>query len=309
MPVASTDLPSGVALQPGELLALSGTPKRFPPPRRRHPARSGPYLSKIRGRGMEFDEARPYQPGDDVRSIDWRVTARSGRLHTKLFHEELERPVLVVVDGDDSMRFGTRTRLKSVQACRYAARVAWSALARGDRVGAVLGGPDGLLETRPQSRRPHLLTLLQRMGDWHNRLLQAPESAPRTTEHPLLEALRVTRRVAPTGSLVYVVSDWKAADDAVLQTLGTLKRHHELRAIRIYDGLEEQLPHSGTYPVWSSGTRSEVVWLDCSQVDLREQHQRRATAERVQLEEAMRHSGVPLLSVRTDEDVQHLPLH
>ncbi len=308
MPVAATDLPSGIALQPGELLALSGTPKRFPPPRRRHQARPGPYLSKIRGRGMEFDEARPYQPGDDVRSIDWRVTARSGKLHTKLFHEELERPVLVVVDGSNSMRFGTRTRLKSVQACRYAALVAWGALARGDRIGSVLAGPDGLLETRPQSRRPHLLTLLQRLGDWHNHFLQEPE-VPSTLENPLLEALRITRRLAPTGSLIYVVSDWRATEESILQTLGTLKRHHELRAIRIYDGLEEQLPHSGTYPVWSTGSRSEVVWLDCRQATLREEHEQRAQAERTALEASMRHAGIPLLSVRTDEDLQHLPLH
>ena len=110
----------------------------------------GPYLTKLKGRGMEFAEARPYQPGDDVRHIDWRVTARTVRTHTKLYREERERPVMLVLDQCRQMFFGSRKRLKSVQAARIAALMGWRALLRGDRVGAILFSEKLHYEIRPR---------------------------------------------------------------------------------------------------------------------------------------------------------------
>ena len=120
----------------------------------------GPYLTKLKGRGMEFAEARSYQYGDDVRHIDWRVTARTGTTHTKLFREERERPVMLVLDLSRRMFFGTRQRLKSVQAARIAALTGWRALLRGDRVGGVIYSEEMHREYKPRSDRRHFLRLL-----------------------------------------------------------------------------------------------------------------------------------------------------
>ena len=112
---------------------------------------SGAYDSVFHGRGMEFDESRLYQAGDDVRTIDWRLMARTGRVHTKLFHEERERPVRMLVDARPSMRFGTRDSFKSVLAARAAATLAWAARDAGDRVGGILLRSSGPTELEPSA--------------------------------------------------------------------------------------------------------------------------------------------------------------
>ncbi|MCW8982700.1 MAG: DUF58 domain-containing protein, partial [Gammaproteobacteria bacterium] len=123
-------------------------------------SRSGSYQSHRRGRGMEFDEVRPYSAGDDVRSIDWRVTARSGKVHTKLYREERERAVLLAVDLQQSMHFATRGVFKSVLAAQLAALMAWHALKQGDRLGGMVFSDDEHLEVRPQSGRAAVLSFL-----------------------------------------------------------------------------------------------------------------------------------------------------
>jgi uncharacterized protein (DUF58 family) len=127
----SIDLPGLIGLRH----RLVGT---LQPPAAKTAAGDGQYRTRFRGRGMEFAEVRAYQPGDDVRSIDWRVTARRGKAHTKLFHEERERPVLVAVDYRTPMFFATRGCFKAVQVSRLAALLAWQALGRGDRIGCSL---------------------------------------------------------------------------------------------------------------------------------------------------------------------------
>ncbi|MBY0274525.1 DUF58 domain-containing protein, partial [Candidatus Binatia bacterium] len=130
----------GIVASVAELVALRSDAARLDasPRGRVRTLHAGAYASAFRGRGMEFDETRAYQPGDDVRAIDWRVTARTGRVHTKLFHEERERPVLLLVDQRMHMRFGTRDAFKSVVAARAAATVAWAARDQGDRVGGLI---------------------------------------------------------------------------------------------------------------------------------------------------------------------------
>lgn len=124
-----------ITLQPGE--GLGG----FAPGGKVRTHQFGGHRSAFRGRGMEFDEVRAYQPGDDIRTIDWRVTARTGRTHTKLFQEERERPVLLLSDARRAMRFGTRDCFKSVLSARVTALLTWVALAGNDRVGGVTLSP------------------------------------------------------------------------------------------------------------------------------------------------------------------------
>ncbi len=156
----------GIEVSALELVALRGAlaPLSAGPLGRVRSLQSGPWRSAFRGRGIEFDETRIYQAGDDVRTIDWRVTARTGRVHTKLFHEERERPVLLLLDQRAAMRFGTRSAFKSVAAARAAAALAWAARDGGDRVGAAVFGMEGREELPPQRTQHALLALLGRIA-------------------------------------------------------------------------------------------------------------------------------------------------
>ena len=168
---------------------------------------TGAYVSHFRGRGMEFDESRPYQPGDDPRSIDWRVTARSTTAYTKLFREERERPVLVVVDLRASMHFATRGCFKSVNASRAAALLSWAAHHRGDRLGGLIFGDTTHRELKPRLGRQAALRYVHELvghPDWQNRESPVDDDY----EAPLTQAMSALRRVARPGSLVVILSDF-----------------------------------------------------------------------------------------------------
>ncbi len=128
---------------------------------------SGNYLARSKGRGMEFDEVRHYQNGDDIRAIDWRVTARTGKTHTKLFREEVERPVLIATDLSTNMLFGSKLLFKSVQAAHLAALVAWHAKDRGDRVGGIVFNQQQHSELKPRSRLQGVLHYLHTLTTCH----------------------------------------------------------------------------------------------------------------------------------------------
>jgi len=203
-------------------------------------ARSGNYLSSFRGRGMEFDEARPYAPGDDVRSLDWRVTARTGKAHTKLFREERERPVFLSVDLRNPMFFATRGVYKAVLAARLAALVAWSAVQRGDRVGGQIVAEAASEELRPEHGRGAVLRLLQK-------LTEAAPAPPAAGTGGMDEALSRLSRHARPGSLVFIISDFRGLGAAGETSLIRLRRHCDVALAFLSDPLEESLPQRGRY--------------------------------------------------------------
>ncbi len=187
-----------------------------------------------RGRGLEFEEVRPYVPGDDSRSIDWRVTARRGRLHTKLFREERERPVWLLVDLQPGMFFGSRAQLKSAVAVRAAALLAWVAAANGDRIGAVIANGRETRCLRPRAREAGVLPIL-------NALLELQPTAPAA---PLPEACAAAlQQLVPLvhpGSLVLALSDFCAAGSTAEDLWSALVAHSEIRWFWITDELERQ---------------------------------------------------------------------
>ena len=210
-------------------------------------SRSGSYQSHLRGRGMEFDEVRPYSAGDDVRSIDWRVTARSGKVHTKLYREERERSVILAVDLQQSMHFATRGVFKSVLAAQLAALLAWHALNQGDRLGGMVFSDDEHLEVRPQSGRAAVLSFLFQIanhGSWRRNNYAQSSSDRVAGMNALLTRLR---RVARPGSQVTVISDFFDLEEGDFHHLRELARHCDLRFISIYDRLEAKLPDPGNY--------------------------------------------------------------
>ena len=139
----------------------SGSDTGFAPGGRVKTHQLGANLSVFQGRGMEFDESRSYQPGDDARTIDWRLTARTGAMHTKLFHEERERPVQLLVDLRSGMQFGTRKQFKSVLGATIAAKLAWTAIDGGDRVGGFLLSPSGAKAHQARRSRASMLIFLK----------------------------------------------------------------------------------------------------------------------------------------------------
>jgi uncharacterized protein (DUF58 family) len=202
---------------------------------------AGTYLAKTKGRGMEFDEARHYQAGDDIRAIDWRVTARTGKTHTKLYREEKERPVFVLTDLSSGMQFGTQFLFKSVQAAHLSALIAWSARKRGDRIGGLVFNQHQHIECKPFTRQKAVLSLLNSMI----KVQQGAQQEVQTTTQEkitLANACARLRRLAHPGSLVFILSDFSQLDELAKQHIAQLSKHCEVIAHPISDPFEHQLP-------------------------------------------------------------------
>jgi uncharacterized protein (DUF58 family) len=214
-------------------------------------SRHGQQSSPLYGRGMDYAESRVYQAGDDVRRLDWRLTARSGKLHTKLFQEDREGCLLIVLDTHASMYFGTRQRFKSVQAARVAALAAWYATRAGERVGVLaFGGVDQLL--RPQAGPRGALAVCGALAQW--------DRQPRSDrQQPLSDALLRAAHVSHGASRVLLVSDGFSCDEAARQRLLDLTRHAAVGVLVVADPLELALPPAGRYPLEHDGERREVL--------------------------------------------------
>ncbi len=248
------------------------------------------------GRGMEFAEVRLYQPGDDVRAIDWRVTARRSKPHTKLFQEERERPVLLLCDQGPSMYFGSERAYKRVAAAECTAILAWLGLFMGDRVGGVLFSRDRTEVLRPVRRRRSVMRLLDTLAK-----LQEPLSTEALDDGTsrLNEALLETRRIAHTGSRIYIISDFLHIDDATPRLLTHLARHNRVTAIRIVDRFEQELPPPGRYAVGAGG---DTLWLDTANPALREAFESRIREHESRLETLFRGAGIKCLTITTGQE-------
>jgi uncharacterized protein (DUF58 family) len=224
-----------------------------------HGQMSGNYLSRSKGRGMEFDEVRHYQNGDDIRAIDWRVTARTGKTHTKIFREEVERPVLVVTDLSSSMLFGSQLLFKSVQAAHLAALVTWHAKGRGDRVGGIIFNEHKHSELKPRSRKQGVLHYLHSLVETHQHTLSLQQqgqseshaSSPLSSEQlndsanaAFEENCARLRQLARPGSLVHLITDGNHISQETIRHLSHISRHCELVVCLISDPLEHDLPTS-----------------------------------------------------------------
>ena len=256
---------------------------------------TGAYVSHFRGRGMEFDESRPYQPGDDPRSIDWRVTARSTTAYTKLFREERERPVLVVADLRANMHFATRGCFKSVNASRAAALLSWAAHHRGDRLGGLIFGDTTHRELKPRLGRRAALRFVHELAehpDWKNR------GVAEGTE-PLAQAMSALRRVARPGSLVVVISDFIGFSRAAQSYLSSVAQHNEVLVVFMNDPLERKLPPPGRYRIVSP---EDEMAIDTFAAAARRDYANEFAARTHELESFCQRYGVHLMPMSTDDD-------
>jgi len=266
---------------------------------REQPARAqfgGNHQSRFRGRGMDYQESRAYQPGDDIRNMDWRVTARAGRPHTKLFQEERERPVIFLIDLSPSLFFATRGALKSVIAARAATLLAWAAAAQGDRIGALLFN-GGHHELKPRSRHRGVLQLIHAVVEQTDPV-RALAAAPHADG--LGEALVRLRRIVRPGSLVFCLSDFFALDDDSANDLLRLRQHNDVVAMQITDPIERAAPPPGRYSV-TDGHKQGILDTDSR---AGQQHYRAFFDGRQQrLSQLMRQRAVPLLQLSTTDNV------
>jgi uncharacterized protein (DUF58 family) len=266
---------------------------------RRQTARSviaGAHSSRFRGRGMDYLESRGYQPGDDIRNMDWRVTARSGHAHVKVYQEERERPVVVMTDLGPGMFFATQGAFKSVIAARAAALIGWAAVCNGDRIGALLFN-GGHHELRPLGGQRGVLRLIRELVP-----AIEPENGVRThadSSH-LNEALLRLRRVARPGSLVFILSDFYAIDPDTQRHLQQLRRHNDVIACQIVDGLEMAPPPPGRYAI-SDGTHAGT--LDTHTPARRLAWENYFSEHHRNVHELMTKCAVPLLRIATSDDV------
>jgi len=255
-------------------------------------ARSGPHSAPVRGRGMEFSESRPYQVGDDLRSLDWRVMARTGRPHTKLYRVERERPVLLWVDLRPAMFFATRGVLKAVQAARIAGLIAWSAIDHGDRVGGIVLGARGATELRPTLGPRGALAMIGALAREFVR-----DAPPERNQVP--DTLAVLRRVTRPGSLICLVSDLAGLGATEQGQVTQLARHNDVVLMGIHDPIEAELPPPGLYAV----TDGHSEWaIDSGNESVRRAHRERHERRMAHLSGLCRKSRMQWISCATDDD-------
>ncbi|MEN8134561.1 MAG: DUF58 domain-containing protein [Thermodesulfobacteriota bacterium] len=252
----------------------------------------GPHQTRFRGRGIEFEEVRAYHPGDDVRSIDWRVTARSGKAHTKLFREERERPVMLLVDQSLSMFFGSRNCFKSVTAAHTGALLAWASLQKNDRVGGLVFNGSDHAEVRPKRSARNVLQLLHSIDDFNHRLHRRLSPAADGLDQALEELRRITR----PGSNIFIISDFQGLSGEGIKHLHLLNKHNDISAVRIYDPLEQDLPANGYYSITNGVQRFALYTGDHK---LRSRYREIFQEKGDSLLKALGPMGIPLMPLST----------
>ncbi len=292
----------GVELTLAELLQLELRTRHASTPRYVDSPGGTQYRTRLKGRGMDYDETRSYQPGDEIRHMDWRVMARTGKPHTKVFRAERERPVLLLLDQTVPMFFGSRHALKSVLAGRLFARAMWRALAGGDRVGARLFSEYGTLQFTPAHRRSLAIHVLSALVRAHQQQLQGLAHASPQAEVLLTQQWRALRAQALHGYQIQAFINLSSFDDEQKTAISWLAKHNELRLYPLYDPLEAELPPPGHY----LGTDGQArLLLNTGDERLREQYHARFAAKEASLLQFCRGNGVLCMPLSASDGLAH----
>lgn len=258
---------------------------------------SGQHASRLRGRGLTFEELRGYRPGDDIRQMDWKATARLRKPQIRIYSEERERPILLVVDQRSTMFFGSRRTTKAVAAVEVAALGAWRGLDVGDRVGAILFDDEETIEIRPRRSRDSVLRICHEMVRMNNQL-----SAEKTFAHSgnrLNDALRRAVQVANHDYLVVLITDYHG-DDAETRALATrLVSHNDVLAVLVYDPLGIRLPQAGGLMATDGHGQLSIPTGERFGTLFESEFQKRCD----QLRDRLRTIRIPILPICTHESV------
>ncbi len=265
-----------------------------------HAKQGGAYLSSFKGRGMEFDESRIYQSGDDIRNMDWRVTARTGSAHTKTFKEERERPVILWLDLCPSMMFATRNKFKAVIAAEIASLLAWSAANNNDRVGGLIFSPDEQLVIKPRRGKKAVLDFIGRCVR-HSAWSHSPQPSKNKTPAAIKNsAVASLRKITHPGSLIFMISDFRQLQEKDYSHIANTSRNNDIIFIHISDPFEVKLPVSGLLKV-SDGNHEQQIQTASKKI--REQYHQRYLDQQQQLETFCRKNRIHLVPVSTQDNV------
>jgi uncharacterized protein (DUF58 family) len=258
---------------------------------------SGRYASRLRGRGLNFEELRRYHPGDDIRTMDWKVTARTRTPHVRVYTEEKDRAVVLLVDQRQHMFFGSRDRLKSVTAAELAALAAWRALDVGDRVGAIVFSDTELAEIRPQRSRRNVMEILGHIVRQNHSL--AADSTVTPNPGQLNRALEKARVLAPHDALVILISDGLGVDDQTQRLTAGLVAHNDVLALLVHDPL--RVEPAGVRMTVSDG--SLQMDLDLADPSVGRKMEADFRTEQEDLTRFLRRLSAPLLMISNQGDV------
>lgn len=264
---------------------------------------SGLYSSVFRGQGLNFEEVREYAEGDDIRNMDWKVTARTGEPHLKVFREERERSVMLCVDQGPHMNFGTRGTFKSVQAARAAALLGWAANGLHDRVGGILFGRQDQHQSyvRPTKDRRALWRLLKALTD------AATDESKSNTSDLLADTLTKANRGVGTGGLIFVIADFNQAQQNLKKSLSQLYQHHSVVLMPVDDPADMDLPDMGQAIFRDS--EGHLVTVDTSDAAGRKAYREQWQQRRKELMKIANALGIAVIPLMTNEDVHSSLMH
>jgi len=297
--VPEVDRPRGAYANLDDLIRIRFKARdfSFKPRQPIHSILSGRYASRLRGRGLNFEELRRYMPGDDLRTMDWKVTARTRSPHVRVYTEEKDRTVLLVVDQRLNMFFGTRDRMKSVTAAELAALAAWRSLDVGDRVGMVVFNDTGVIDIKPQRSQQTVMSILRAVLRMNQELRIGSGVAPGPER--LNEALTKAARLAPHDVLVVVISDFFGTDEQTEKLAVQLAAHNDVLGLLVHDPMRLD-PVAQSISV-SDGTLQ--MPLDLANKRVREAITRDYREEQDRITRFLRKLSAPLLLVSNEGDV------
>ena len=218
---------------------------KIPHPKKLH-MQSGQYISKHKGAGLDFNESRPYNEGDDIRHIDWRITARSGKAYTKIYHEERERPISILCDQSSTMFFGSQKQFKSVLSAKLSMMITWISIQNGDKV-AFSGWGHNKSFTLPLQRKSFAGSVIAKnLCD-----ISPSEVCIQTNTNTFNDSIKTFSR--SHGHHLFIISDFYHLNEDCLQTLNHLAKHHQLVLIHVFDDIEKSAPNTGTLPFFHNG--------------------------------------------------------
>ncbi len=263
-----------------------------------HSILSGRHSSRLRGRGLNFEELRHYRAGDDIRTMDWKVTNRTRKPHVRVFTEERERPVLLLVDQRINMFFGSKLKLKSVIAAELTALSAWRVLSVGDRVGALIFNDHEIIETRPHRSRKTVMQILHNVLTLNHKLSAV---YPDTQNDLMLnKALKETERLSGHDYLIVIISDLSGWDGETVKRIKRLGRHNDVMVSLVFDPLEKTLPDSSKL-VLSDGQMQ--IQVDAASQGLGEQFTEHFESGVEHLQSELNKHGIPVIPMNTTETV------
>ncbi|MFC1760570.1 DUF58 domain-containing protein [Planctomycetota bacterium] len=263
-----------------------------------HSLLAGRHASRLRGRGLDFEELRRYLPGDDVRTIDWKVTNRTRQAHVRVYSEERERPVLAVVDQRLSMFFGTQVNMKSVTAAEAAALACWRTVGQGDRVGALVFNDSEVREFRAQRSRKTVMQILHAIVAQNQAL--GIDRGIKSNPAMLNQVLQRVSHLAKHDTLVAVISDFHGRDEQTLSVVKRLSRNNDVILLLIHDPILRQLPKQGRIVI-SDGIRQ--LEIDPASAKMKQRYPEAWQGRIGPLTEELSKFGVPLLPIHTAQDV------